>query len=148
MSSASLDDDGCIPVYEGSGRVSEQPLLGFGVPATDPTSPVEPGSDGLLGELRANAATPLEMTSVGEATLTDTLLGRAAATTTDAPPQPLARPRPARGRSRRWLVHRLLVLADVIGLLGAFALAEVLSAHHSARHNRLGFDGEIGRAHV
>lgn len=144
MSSASLDDDGCIPVYEGSGSVSEQPLLGFGAPAADPTNPVAPGSDGLLNDLRTTGGmAPLEITAAGEASLTDALLGRAAATTTDAPPQPLARPRPARGRSRRWLVHRLLVLADVVGLLGAFALAEVFSAHHAVRHNRLGFDGEI-----
>ena len=126
--------------------MSDQPLMGWDAGAAAGTGPLEARSDGVLGDL-LSGGTPMEMTAAGEAALTDTLLLRAAATTADAtlPAEATlpARTRPARGRSRRWLVHRLLVLADVVGLLGAFSLAEVLSAHHSVRHNRLGFDGEI-----
>jgi exopolysaccharide biosynthesis polyprenyl glycosylphosphotransferase len=126
--------------------VSDQPLMGWDAGAAAGTGPLEARSDGVLGDL-LGGGTPLEMTAAGEAALTDTLLLRAAATTADAtlPAEATlpARTRPARGRSRRWLVHRLLVLADAIGLMAAFALAEVLAAHHSVAHNRLGFDGEI-----
>jgi exopolysaccharide biosynthesis polyprenyl glycosylphosphotransferase len=126
--------------------VSERPLIGWDAGTPDGARRVETRPDGLLDDLGLNGGTPMQMTAAGEAALTDTLLLRATATT-DAPlavdATLPARARPARGRSRRWLVHRLLVLADVIGLMAAFALAEVLSAHHSVRHNRLGFDGEI-----
>lgn len=127
MSSAYLDDDSCMRVFEGCG-LSEQPLIGLGAGAAD--------------DLLVNGGpAPVEMTAGGEASLTDALLLRAAATTTDAPLP--ARTHPARGRSRRWLVHRVLVVADVMGLLGAFALAEVLSAHHAGSSNRVGMGGEI-----
>ena len=108
--------------------MTDQPLVGLGAGAAD--------------ELLANGGTtPLEMTAAGEASLNDALMSRAAATTTGGKVQPS--PRPAGGRSRRWLVHRVLVLADMVALLGAFALAEVLSAHHAGRGNRVGMDGEV-----
>src|ERR1043165_35192 len=102
------------------GRVTEQPLMGWDAGAAAGTGPLETRSDAVLGDL-LSGGTPLEMTAAGEGGLTDTLLLRAGATTADVPLPANAtlpdRRRPARGRSRRWLVHRLLVLADVIGLL-------------------------------
>ncbi|HJU36731.1 MAG TPA: sugar transferase [Gaiellaceae bacterium] len=112
-------------VFRGDG-LTDQPLIGLDAAAA--------------GDLVVDAGT----TPAGgaEASLTDALLLRAAATTTPETELP-APTRPAKGRSRRWLVHRVLVLADVIGLLGAFALAEALSAHHAGGPNRVGIDGEI-----
>ena len=42
------------------------------------------------------------------------------------------RRRTATVRRRGWLVRRMLLLADVVGLLGAFLIAEVVSAAATA----------------
>lgn len=56
--------------------------------------------------------------------------------------RPERQARVAGTRSRRWLLHRLLVLADLMGLTGAFALAELITAT-TVTHDHVGIDAEI-----
>lgn len=83
--------------------------------------------------------TPTEVATGSGGTLADTLLLEAVAATPHAPP--LERSRTPGAHSRRWLVHRMLVVADVLGLIGAFALAELLT-HQPATGNRVGIGTE------
>jgi exopolysaccharide biosynthesis polyprenyl glycosylphosphotransferase len=80
---------------------------------------------------------PTEVAPAGDGTLADTLLREAVVTTRD----PLrAEPAQAPG-ARRWLVHRMLVLADVVGLMSAFILAERLSGQ-PMRNGHFGIGAE------
>jgi exopolysaccharide biosynthesis polyprenyl glycosylphosphotransferase len=89
------------------------------------------------------APSPLPVTELavaGDVSLTDAPLLQAVAAATPALP---SWPTKASGaRSRRWLLHRLLVLADLLGLTGAFVLAEVIYAGRIT-HDHVGVDAEI-----
>ena len=80
-----------------------------------------------------------EVALAGDGSLADTLLLEAVAATTPAVPG--ERDRASGARSRRWLMHRVLVVADVIGLTGAFVLAELLW-HQPATSGRVGIGAE------
>jgi exopolysaccharide biosynthesis polyprenyl glycosylphosphotransferase len=69
--------------------------------------------------------TVTEIAPADDGSIADTLLLEAVAARTCAMP---GERYPASGaRSRKWLMHRVLVLADVAGLIGAFVLAELFS---------------------
>jgi exopolysaccharide biosynthesis polyprenyl glycosylphosphotransferase len=80
-----------------------------------------------------------ELAGAGEVSLADGLLLHAVSATTPALPR--WRSGGAGSRSRRWLLHRVLVLADVVGLTTAFGLAEVISAR-AVTHDHVGIDAE------
>jgi exopolysaccharide biosynthesis polyprenyl glycosylphosphotransferase len=80
-----------------------------------------------------------ELAAAGDVSLADGLLVQAVAVARPATPR--RRARGAGARSRRWLLHRLLLLADVVGLTIAFGLAEVLSVG-GATHDHVGLDAE------
>ena len=67
-------------------------------------------------------STAPEVVADGDGLLADALLFEAVAATTRA--TPAAGERASAAGSRKWLLHRMLLLADVVGLTSAFALAE------------------------
>jgi exopolysaccharide biosynthesis polyprenyl glycosylphosphotransferase len=81
----------------------------------------------------------MRLAAVGEPSLAEGLQVQAVATARRARPRRHARG--AAARSRKWLLHRLLVLADVVGLTSAFALAEVASAG-TVTHDHVGMNAE------
>ena len=79
-----------------------------------------------------------KLAAPGEMSLAEELQLQAAAATRAVPRK---HARGAALRSRKWLLHRLLVLADVAGLTSAFALTEFLAAR-TATHGHVGIDAE------
>jgi exopolysaccharide biosynthesis polyprenyl glycosylphosphotransferase len=94
-------------------------------------------TEGALTSLELAAT---EVATAGDGSLAEKLLLEAAGATRHS--VHAERDRASGTRSRRWLLHRMLVLADVIGLMGAFILAERLSGG-SVRGGHFGVDAEI-----
>jgi exopolysaccharide biosynthesis polyprenyl glycosylphosphotransferase len=78
----------------------------------------------IAGWARADREPSVEVAPAGDESLAAKLLLEAATAATRAAPGNRD-PAPA-ARSRRWLLHRTLLLADLVGLVGAFVLTEFL----------------------
>jgi exopolysaccharide biosynthesis polyprenyl glycosylphosphotransferase len=93
-----------------------------------------------VAELPAPSSTlATELATAGELPLADGLLVQAVAAAKRVAPRRAAG---SGTRSRRWLLHRVLVLADVVGLTTALLLSEVLSPG-SAGSDHIGVRAEI-----
>jgi FlaA1/EpsC-like NDP-sugar epimerase len=93
-------------------------------------------SERVLTNLELSAT---DVATAGDGSLADTLLLEAVGATRYS--VQTERGRTSGTRSRRWLLHRMLVLADVTGLMGAFILAERLSGG-AVRGGHFGVDAE------